>query len=162
IEVILSSRKEQGPFQSIHDFCRRLDTQKVNRRVLEQLIKCGAFDSIHSNRTAVLAALDDALDKAQAMQRDRQSGQMNMFDLLRSRKKSTAPTLPDVVPWDSRTTLQFEKESLGFYISGHPLDFYAEQLASLCNADSQSVKEKREGSEVVLCGMLSVIKELTT
>jgi DNA polymerase-3 subunit alpha len=162
IEVILNSRKEQGPFPSIYEFCQRLDTQKVNRRVMEQLIKCGAFDSLHPNRAQVLAALDDALDKAQAMQRDRQSGQINMFDLLRSRKKTQAPMLPDVAAWDSRAILQFEKESLGFYISGHPLDFYAEQLAAVCNADTQSVKEKREGSEAVLCGMLSIIKELNT
>lgn len=162
IEVILASRREKGAFQSIYDFCQRLDTQKVNHRVIEQLIKCGAFDSLHENRAQVLAALDDALEKAQAMQRDRASGQINMFDLLRSRKKGSAPSLPDVVPWDSRTTLQFEKESIGFYISGHPLDFYADQLSAVCTADTQSIGEKREGSEVVLCGMISIIKELNT
>jgi DNA polymerase-3 subunit alpha len=162
IEVILSSRVDQGPFESIYELCQRVDTQKVNRRVLEQLIKCGAMDTIHPSRARTLAALDDALEKAQVMQRDRQSGQMNMFGLLRSKKKASAPVLPDVPDWDSRATIQFEKESLGFYISGHPLDFYAEQLAAVCTADTQAVKEKREGTEVVLCGMVSVIKELTT
>ncbi|NLI83339.1 MAG: DNA polymerase III subunit alpha [Deltaproteobacteria bacterium] len=162
VDAILQSREQKGPFLSVYDFCRRVDTQKVNRRVVEHLIKCGAFDSVHPVRAEVMAALDDALEKAQAVQRDRQSGQVNMFEMLRSRKKTPVPALPDVPPWDSRTTLQFEKESLGFYISGHPLDFYADQLASLCTADTQSVSERREGTEVVLCGMISIIKELTT
>ncbi len=162
VEVILNTRDQKGPFLSVYDFCQRVDTQKVNRRVLEHLIKCGAFDSIHPARAAVMAVLDEALEKAQVVQRDRQAGQVNMFELLRSKKKLPTPSLPDVPPWDSRTTLQFEKESLGFYISGHPLDFYAEQLASLCTADTQSVREKREGTEAVLCGMLGIIKELTT
>ncbi|MGV8075510.1 MAG: DNA polymerase III subunit alpha [Syntrophobacteraceae bacterium] len=164
IEMVLKSREQDGSFLSIHDFCGRADSQKVNRRVIEALIKCGAFDSLHSNRARVLAALDDALERAQIMQRDRQSGQMNIFDLLKSKKKTAPATvpLPDVPEWDSRTTLQFEKEALGFYISGHPLDYYMDQMNVLCNTDTQAVKEKREGSEVSLCGMLSVIKELTT
>lgn len=161
IESILNARDQKGPFRSIHDFCQRVDTQKVNRRVLEQLIKCGAFDTIHDNRAQVLAAADDAVEKAQVAQRDRQSGQMNMFEFLRNRK-GTVPALPLAEPWDNRTTLQFEKEALGFYISGHPLDFYAEQIASLSTTDTQGIAEKREGAEVVLCGMITILKELTT
>ena len=163
VEAILKSRDEEGPFQSIHNFRQRVDTQRVNRRVLEQLVKCGAFDSVHPSRAPVLAALDKALDAAQIMQRDRQSGQMNIFALLKSQKKATPqPELPEAPEWDARTTIQYEKETLGFYISGHPLDFYADQVAAICSADTQSVKERRDGSEVTLCGMLSVTKELTT
>jgi DNA polymerase III subunit alpha len=163
VEAILKSRDEQGPFRSIFDFCQRVDLQRVNRRVLEQLVKCGAFDSIHPSRARALAALDSALDAAQIMQRDRQSGQINIFALLKSQKKKAAePELPETPDWDARTTIQFEKETLGFYISGHPLDFYADQVAAICSADTQSVKEKREGTEATLCGMLSITKELTT
>ena len=162
VEAILKSRDEQGPFRSVYDFCQRVDTQKVNRRVLEQLVKCGAFDSVHPSRAPVLVALDDALEKAQIMQRDRQSGQINIFELLRSKKKTVPPQLPEAPDWDARTTIQYEKETLGFYISGHPLDFYADQVASICSADTQSVKEKRDGTEVTLCGMLSIVKEMTT
>ncbi len=162
IEVIRNARSDPGPFKSIHDFCLRVDTQKVNRRVIEQLIRCGAFDTLHPRRAQVMAALDDAMEKAQIMQKDRQSGQINMFDLLRPREKESGYVLPEVPDWDSRSTLQFEKESLGFYISGHPLDFFSEQISALCTADTQIVGEKREGSEVVICGMLSIIKELTT
>jgi DNA polymerase-3 subunit alpha len=162
VEVILQGRREQGPFRSIHDFCERIDSQKVNRRVVEQLIRCGAFDSVHPNRAQLMAGLDEVLERAAAVQRDRQAGQMNLFDMLRSQKKMKAPPLPDIPDWDSRMRLQFEKESLGFYISGHPLDFYSEQIRSVCTGDTQSVKEKREGAEVVLCGLFSIIKEITT
>jgi DNA polymerase-3 subunit alpha len=164
VEVILQSRDTEGPFKSVHDFCQRVDSQKVNRRVIEQLIRCGAFDSLHPSRAQVFAALDEALDRAQAYQRDRASGQMNLFDLLRAKKNVTPapPKLPDVPEWDSRMKLQYEKESLGFYISGHPLDFYAEQIAKLCTTQTTGAKEHREGAEVILCGVLSVIKELTT
>ncbi|MEN6441480.1 MAG: DNA polymerase III subunit alpha [Syntrophobacter sp.] len=161
IEVILKSR-EEGEFKSIHDFCERVDPQKVNRRVLEQLIRCGAFDSIHPVRAQVMAGLDEALDRAATVQRDKQAGQMSLFDMLRSKKKLAAPVLPDIPDWDSRTRLQFEKESLGFYISGHPLDFYQSQVSTLCTVDTQTVKEKKDGSEVVVCGLFSIIKELTT
>lgn len=162
IEVILRSREEGGPFKTIHDFCERVDSQKVNRRVIEQLIRCGAFDSIHPVRAQVMAGLDEALDRAAAVQRDKQAGQMTLFDMLRSKQKVSAPVLPDIPDWDSRSRLQFEKESLGFYISGHPLDFYSEQISMLCSVDTQTVKEKREGAEVVVCGLFSIIKEITT
>ncbi len=162
VEVILQCRREQGPYTTVHDFCDRVDSQKVNRRVIEQLIRCGAFDSLHPNRAQLMAGLDEVLDRAAALQRDRQAGQMNLFEMLRSQKKMSAPPLPDVPDWESRMRLQFEKESLGFYISGHPLDFYSEQIRSVCTADTQSVRERREGSEVVLCGLFSIIKEITT
>ena len=162
IDAVLSSRDEGGAFRSLFDFCQRVDMQKVNRRVMEQLIKCGAFDSIHSSRARVLAGLDDALEQAQIMQRDRQSGQMNMFDLLRMQKKTPPRGLPEAPDWDGRMTLQYEKEALGFYISGHPLDSYLDQMAALCTTETRVVGEKREGTEVALCGMVSVIKELTT
>jgi len=164
IEVILNSREQQGPYRSLHDLCQRVDSQKVNRRVMEQLIKCGAFDSIEADRARLFAAIDGALERAQVVQRDRQSGQMNMFELMRTKKNApmAEPTLPSVPEWDSRTKIQYEKEALGFYISGHPLDFYAEKIASLCTTPTQAAKERREGMEIVLCGMVSVIKELTT
>jgi DNA polymerase-3 subunit alpha len=162
IEVILRGRGEEGPFRSINEFCERMDSQKVNRRVVEQLIRCGAFDSVHPNRAQLMAGLDEVIERASSLQKDRQSGQMNLFEMLRSKKKVKAPPLPEIPDWDSRMRLQFEKESLGFYISGHPLDHYSEQIRSACTDDTQSVKEKREGSDVVLCGLFSIIKEITT
>ncbi|HYA42124.1 MAG TPA: DNA polymerase III subunit alpha, partial [Syntrophobacteraceae bacterium] len=162
VEVILQGRQEHGPYTTFHDFCERIDSQKVNRRVVEQLIRCGAFDSLHPNRAQLMAGIDEVLDRAATLQRDRQAGQMNLFEMLRSKKKMKSPPLPDIEDWESRRRLQFEKESLGFYISGHPLDFYSEQIRSLCTADTQSVREKREGAEVVLCGLFYIVKEIAT
>ncbi len=163
IDIILTSRGDQGPFLSVFDFCERVDASKVNRRVLEQLVKCGAFDSLHESRARVFVALDGAVERAQVMQKDRQAGQMNMFAMMRAKKKTPGPeVLPEAPEWDSRVTLQFEKDTMGFYISGHPLDFYAAQLLKICTADTQSVAEKKDGSEVMLCGMLSITKELIT
>ncbi len=162
VEVILQGRRDDGPFLSLHDFCERIDSQKVNRRVVEQLIRCGAFDSVHANRAQLMAGLDEVLDRAAAVQKDRQAGQLNLFEMLRSQKKMKAPALPAISDWDSRLRLQFEKESLGFYISGHPLDFYSEQIKSMCSDDTQSVKDRVEGADVVLCGIFSIIKEITT
>jgi len=162
VEAILDNRSKQGPFESFQDFCERVDAHKVNRRVVEQLVKCGAFDTLHNSRASVMAALDTVLERAQVVQKDRQSGQVSMFQVLRTKKKVQAPPLPPAPDWDIRTSLQFEKEALGFYISGHPLDFYADQLASLCLTDSQRIKEKKEDSKVVLCGVLSITKEHVT
>ncbi|OIQ03739.1 MAG: DNA polymerase III subunit alpha [Syntrophobacteraceae bacterium CG2_30_61_12] len=162
IESILHARSQSGPFQSIHEFCERVDTQKTNRRVIEQLIKCGAFDSIHANRAQALAALDQAMDRAQAVQKDRQSGQVNLFALMRANTKARAPKLPDAPPWDQRSTLQFEKESLGFYLSGHPLDNYREQMAGFCLTPTDQINTQPDGASALLCGIISIAKEITT
>lgn len=164
IETILAARAKDGPFTSIYDFCERVDPSKVNRRVLEHLIKCGAFDSIHPDRARVLAAMDQALEKAQARQRDRSAGQLSLFDLLRTTPQEAGKeeSLPEVPPWDSRTILNYEKETLGFYISGHPLDHYADEIRSLCTADTQKVRERQDGAKVILCGLLTITKELVT
>ncbi len=164
IETILAARAKDGPFRSIFDFCERVDPSKVNRRVLEHLIKCGAFDSIHADRARVLAGMDQALERAQARQRDRSAGQLSLFDLLRAtpQKAREPEILPDVPSWDSRTLLNYEKESLGFYISGHPLDHYENQIRALCTADTQRVRERQDGAKVILCGLLTITKELVT
>lgn len=165
VEAILQSREKDGPFESIYDFCQRVDGQKVNRRVIEQLIKCGAFDSIHPNRAQVIAGLDAALQRAQSVQKDRQNGQMNMLSLIRSRTRevpSKSASLPDVPPWDRRTMLNYEKESLGFYVSGHPLDFYGDRLSKLCTDTTRDLTERPDGAQVVVAGMITVAKEITT
>lgn len=165
VDAILDSRSQEGPFVSLYDFCQRVDAQKVNRRVVEQLIKCGAFDSIHPNRAQVMAALDSALQRAQAIQRDRQNGQLNILAILRSKKdhlQTQSVNLPDVPPWDRRIMLTYEKETLGFYVSGHPLDFYHERLSRICTDTTQDVSEKSDGSRIVIAGMLTVSREVTT
>ena len=125
IEIIVASREEQGAFASLVDFCRRLDLQLVNRRVVESLVKAGAFDSSARPRAQLMAALDDAFDAGQRHQRERDQNQVSMFDLLGSTAEGGAvepdPLDPSIAEWDSEQRLLNEKEVLGFYLSGHPL-----------------------------------------
>lgn len=167
VESILENRTRDGAFTSIFDFCERVDSQKVNRRVIEQLIKCGAFDSLHPDRAQVMNVLDDALERAQAFQRERQGGQKTLFDLLgrtsvKKRGKFAEIKLPDCPPWDEKTILKYEKEALGFYVSSHPMNLYKERLKHICTGTSQDIESMPDGTEVVLAGIISIEKEITT
>lgn len=164
VDAIIESRMKEGPFTSIYDFCDRVDSQKVNRRVIEQLIKCGAFDSIHPNRAQVVGALDDALTQAAKYQQDKQNGQLNFLAILRAKNKlpKADKKLPSVPSWDKRTLINYEKEALGFYVSGHPLDFYKDRLLHICTGTTQEITEKPDGTKVALAGMLNLVKEVTT
>ncbi len=164
VEAILEARSKGGPFLSIYDFCERVDSQKVNRRVIEQLIKCGAFDSIHPNRAQVMNALEDALNQAQVIQKEKQSGQKSILTLLGAKQRSSISSikLPECEPWDVKTTLKYEKETLGFYVSSHPLDLYKDMLKHICTGNSEDLEKMPDGAEVVLAGILSLTKDVTT
>ena len=125
VEVILESRSKDGPFSSLFDFCRRVDMTAVNRRVIESLIKCGAFDATQVSRARMIGALDDAMKTGQSHQRDESSHQIDIFAMLGTPAKGASKpgdVYPQVTEWTSQETLAFEKEALGFYITGHPLD----------------------------------------
>ena len=126
IESIVEARGERR-FSSLADFCARIDLRRVNRRVIESLIKCGAFDSLCPARSRLMAGLDTALEQAQREQRDRLEGQTSIFGMLTDTASREAP-LPEVAEWPQAERLQYEKEALGFYISGHPLAELAEEL----------------------------------
>lgn len=166
VEAIMENRAKDGPFSSIFDFCERVDSQKVNRRVIEQLIKCGAFDSLHPERAQVMNVLDDALERAQAFQKERQGGQKTLFDLMgrtsKKRGKVLEIKLPDCPPWDEKTKLRYEKEALGFYVSSHPMNLYKDRLKHICTGTSQDMESTQDGMEVVLAGIVSIEKEITT
>jgi DNA polymerase-3 subunit alpha len=161
VEVILESRVKEGPFDSLFDFCRRVDLTAVNRRVVENLIKCGAFDSTQMSRARMLAALDEAIRVGQAFQRDRQSNQIDIFGLLGSGNKGPkqpGDTYPLVEEWSVQQSLAFEKEALGFYISGHPLDKYDRVIKKITSGTIAVLKEKALAGEVKLGGVVSSLK----
>lgn len=168
VEAILETRAKGGPFTSIFDFCERVDLQKVNRRVIEQLIKCGAFDSLHPQRAQVMNVLDEAIERAQLFQKERQGGQKTLFDLLNrtaqkgAKQVSNVQQLPECPPWDDKTMLRYEKESLGFYVSSHPMNLYKNRLEKICTGTSQDIESMPDGAEVVLAGIVSIEKEVTT
>ncbi|MFA5812605.1 MAG: DNA polymerase III subunit alpha, partial [bacterium] len=163
IESIIAARNERGPFASLFDFCERIDSRKVNRRVIESLIKCGAFDYSKAARAALLAALDRAMEMAASRQRDRQTGQSRLFDLMAGTGTALPePELPDVSEWGERQLLAYEKESLGFYITGHPLAQYEGLLAQYANTDTSALSEISDNQEVRLGGVVAKLREITT
>jgi DNA polymerase-3 subunit alpha len=162
VESILEARdSEDGRFKSFFDFASRVDSRKVNRRVVEALVKCGAFDSLHDNRAAVWVSLDAGLERAAADQRDRAIGQESLFGALEDSGGASEPTLGDSPPWSERERLAFEKELLGFYVSGHPLGEYASLMRRYCDTTASSW-EGKVGREVRVGGLLAAIRETMT
>jgi len=161
VEVILQSRNQDGPFASLFDFCRRVDMAAVNRRVIESLIKCGAFDSAQVSRARMVGALDDAMKAGQAHQRDQASNQINIFAMLGTPAKGakkTGDVYPQVTEWSSQELLAFEKEALGFYITGHPLDKYERALKRTTSGTIAALKERAQAGEVRLGGVVSALR----
>src|SRR5712671_1130966 len=143
MEMSIQERERAGEYTSLEDFCGRIGTRIANRKMLESLIKAGAFDFLGRDRAELFACIDESLSCAAAAQRDRTVGQISLFD----EATHAATTKKRVVtPWSDHERLSYEKELLGFYVSGHPLDAYADLLAtknyqpigSLGNLDDRS------------------------
>jgi DNA polymerase III subunit alpha len=171
VEAILEARKEGGDFVSLYDLCRRVDNQRCNKRVLEQLIKSGALDGIGGSyhRAQLLGALDTAIERGATDQRDRRSGQTSLFGLIEApaAKTSSTPglgeTYPELEPWSHKQLLAFEKEALGFYVSGHPLDRYRADLARYANAStSDFINDRRGTGDAAIGGVVSQYREMIT
>jgi len=160
IEVILEARSEKS-FESLFDFADRVDARKVNRRVVEALVKCGAFDSLHSGRASVWASIDSALERAASMQRDRAVGQESLFGGLSSEIGVDRPKLVEATDWSERERLSFEKELLGFYVTGHPLGSVAPLLAAFTDTTALTADGK-VGREVRAGGLLTGLREVLT
>jgi DNA polymerase-3 subunit alpha len=161
VEVILESRRKDGPFESLFDFCRRVDMAAVNRRVIESLIKCGAFDSTQVSRARMTGALDDAMKVGQAHQRDQASNQIDIFGMLGTPSKGAkkaGEAYPPVNEWSQQEALAFEKEALGFYITGHPLDKYDRVLKKISSGTIAALKEKALSGEVRMGGVVSALR----
>jgi DNA polymerase-3 subunit alpha len=160
IEAVLEARAaRKGRFASVFDFAAHVDGRRVNRRVVESLVKCGAFDSLHANRAAVWAVLDVALEAGAAAQRDREIGQTSLFGAAGGR--APEPALPDAPPWTDRQRLEHEKEVLGLYVTGHPLASVAAKLARFVDTKSTGT-EGKEGREVRAGGILTGLRETRT
>ncbi|MBX3158289.1 MAG: DNA polymerase III subunit alpha [Deltaproteobacteria bacterium] len=172
VEAIVEARNgEDGAFVSIFDTCRRVDAQKCNRRVLEQLVKSGAFDGMPGlhHRAQLLGALDSAIERGAAEQRDRRSGQTSLFSLFaaapvaEAAKNPSAETYPEIDPWGPKELLAFEKEALGFYVSGHPLDRYRGDLQRYASATTADFPAgRRNQGEAAVGGIVSQYREMIT
>ena len=161
VEVILQSREREEGFKSLFDFCRRVDLSAVNRRVVESLIKCGAFDSTGVSRARMMAALDEAIKVGQSYQKGRQSNQIDIFDAFGGRgngEQKGGDIYPEVEEWSDQQLMAFEKESLGFYITGHPLDKYEGAIKKLTSGTVASLREKPPSGEVKVGGVVTALR----
>jgi DNA polymerase-3 subunit alpha len=139
IEAIIAARHD-GPFTSLHDFCLRVRSQLVNRRVIESLVKCGAFDSIERNRARLLGALDDVMRWAASRAEERSTSQMGLFGSVQG--FDAPPPLTPAPPWPADEELRAEREAVGFFITGHPLDRYAQDLRRFTNVTIGSLRTR--------------------
>jgi DNA polymerase-3 subunit alpha len=161
IESILAARKEAGAFHSIYEFCEKVDLRLLNKRVLESLIKAGAMDSL-GRRSQLMAVLDRAIERGQKTQEDAEIGQHGLFGVFDDGPKQVSnDKLPDIPDWDQQQRLQNEKEVLGFFVSGHPLEKYGDKLIDLNARTVEELCNMKQGSgkdEFYVGGMISGVK----
>jgi DNA polymerase-3 subunit alpha len=158
IDSLIKSRNAYGRFASLDDLSQRVDLRLANKKVLESLIKCGALDSFGIYRAQMMATLEAILDWGGKMQRQRQSGQVTFFDNV----STPANSHLKIKEWPEPQVLAFEKEMLGFYISGHPLARYAKQLKRFSQASTFSLSEHKDGDSINIVGLIIKIKQTTT
>lgn len=156
-EAILAARREVGRFRSLYHFCERVDLGALNRRVLENLIKAGAMDSLGGHRAQLLAALDSAIEAGQRAWRDRANGQAGLFSGWQEQELADRP-LPSVPEWEPAEKLAFEREVLGLYVTGHPLEQYADKIRELATHTSETLEGVERGAQVALCGLLTGVQ----
>ncbi len=163
IENLIEEREANGPYRSLDDLCRRINTQKTNRRVLEALIRAGALDSITPSRASAMAWLDDAMQRAEQHHRDLAAGQADLFGGPAITVEETArEPLPE---WDELHRLTQEKETLGLYLTGHPINRYLDELkvftsCRIADLNLDSATQGRRGAEkqVVIAGLVIEIR----
>jgi DNA polymerase-3 subunit alpha len=160
-ESAISSIVAQKPFRSLFDFCDRVDSRTVNKRVIESLIKAGAFDSISTNRSVLYANVDGAIELGQRRQREREVGQGGLFGML-AQDGSDEHVLDPAEEWAEGLKLKHEKETLGFYITGHPLRKYASEVRAYGNVTTSALAEKPSGFDVSIGGIVSSLRVTRT
>jgi DNA polymerase-3 subunit alpha len=165
IEAILAARTDGGRFQSLFDFCGRVDGRRINKKVVEALVRSGAFDFEGLPRWRLFGAIDAAVAAGASAAADRASGQKSLFGGASEAAKPRYPKAGDLVgdlvleEWTERTRLAFEKEALGFYITGHPLEGYEGEVRRYASSTCAQISQKRTGDKVVVVGVVASLRE---
>jgi DNA polymerase-3 subunit alpha len=180
VEAILEARKgepgpagvaSERPFVDLFDFCARVDLRRVNKSVIEALVQCGAFDTVHEaigvHRAQAFVAIEQAIERGKRIQSERSSGQESLFGLMGHEEEAQTyqhpgGSFPVLEPWDSREQLSREKSTLGFYVSGHPLDRYRSELLRFCNATTENVPQLDNNRQVTVGGTVEGYRERRT
>jgi len=160
MEIAIKEREAGGEFSSLEDFCKRLDSRVANKKILENLIKCGAFDFLGRERAELFGCIDESMAAAAASQRDRASGQVSLFDDMPA--PASKPTSRRIIPWTEHEKMSYEKELLGFYVTGHPLDAYANVLVEGKYLTITSLNELADRASFKIAGaIVQVDKKFT-
>ncbi|MDD5348098.1 MAG: DNA polymerase III subunit alpha [Candidatus Omnitrophica bacterium] len=165
VESLVAARSEQGPFKSLEDLCRRIDLRLFNRKVLESIIKCGVLDCFGQARAQLFADLDGVMECASRSAREKATGQLSFFDGAEARQGFSAAngsTRPVIKEWPEPQLLAFEKELLGFYMSGHPLARYARQLKRFSSSQISDLTKYKDADPVKIVGLVTKIKYTVT
>ncbi len=157
VAAIVAARGEVKCFESLFHFAEIVDWQHVNKRMLESSIKAGALDSFGGYRSQLMAALDAAVEAGQRASRDRSTGQHGLFDAIAAEAPPAEDRLPDVPEWPENQKLANEKEILGFYVTGHPLNAYMDKVNELSQLDTSQLDNLGNGADIALCGVLGSI-----
>lgn len=159
VESVIEVRQGRGGgFESLFDFCKAVDWSKINKRMVESAIKAGAMDSLGGHRVQMLAGLDAMIESGQRARRDEELGQESLFGVAAAGDEGKLASLPDVEEWSATERLACEKEMLGFYVTGHPLDSFEEAVEEVGTHTTTSLDKVDNGYPVSICGMLHSVQ----
>jgi len=168
-ESVVVARND-GPYTSLDDFCSRVDMKTANKRAVESFIKSGSFDSVDPRRHILFAGLESALDRAARLRADREAGQSNLFGMMDEDAPAVAAAaagsgsvagkngISDVPRWAEGERLAFEKESLGFYLSGHPIERYKGEISEFASGTLGHLIRSRAMGDVTIMGLMSGLR----
>jgi DNA polymerase III subunit alpha len=163
IRSVLEYRDKNGRFRSLFQFCEEVDSRTLNKRVLESLVKSGALDSLGWRRAQCMGMIDTAIEYGQKVRRDRESGQKGLFsDLSAGRAAVVEPTAPDIPEWEVEQRLAFEKETLGFYVSGHPLDRFVREVTRFSKKSIADYISEGRSAECRIAGIVTDFRQRRT
>ncbi|HEY6466169.1 MAG TPA: DNA polymerase III subunit alpha [Candidatus Acidoferrales bacterium] len=154
VKGILAARESLGKFASFYEFVESVDSRLLNKRVVESLVRAGALDGLGAHRAQMFTAIDRAMERAQKLQRAKESGQHGLFGGAAAAAAPPPEVLPETDEWPEHELLNSEYATLGFYISGHPLDKYAGRLADLKAVDIASIEGRRNKENVIVAGIV--------
>lgn len=161
IEALIEARQMHKHFRSLYHLCEVVDLRRVNKKILENLIKAGALDSLGATRAQMMEVLVEAMDQGVNLQKDKMSGQTNLFGAL-SGAHAKEKAYPEIPEWPKLQKLYFEKQTLGIYLTGHPLEDFTKHIAWYTPYHSQNLKTAEDKSEIRLGGIVNHFKELRT
>jgi DNA polymerase-3 subunit alpha len=158
VEAILKAREDGGRFTSVFDFCSRVDLGSLTRRTIESLVMAGAFDSVRGHRSQLFEAVEAALSFGQSIQRKEGISQSDLFGSGLTDQTVQEPSLPNLDEWNAAIILQKEKEALGFYVSGHPLERLRMELSAFATTNTDDISELADGGDAGIGGIVQALK----